>query len=75
MKNRLAVVADEVDSFPRDAEILAGSEGGFGVNMAEAGVELAEFAGSEWIFFGYAKDFFSDCWREGLIGVAEEFDF
>ena len=66
MEDGLAVVADEVDRFGGDAEFFAGGECGFGVEVAEAGVELAEFSGGERILFGYAQDFFADGGREVL---------
>jgi len=75
MKNGLPVVADDVDLFRRDAALFAGVECGFGVDVAQAGVELAEFTWSERILFGYAEDFFADGGWEILTGVAEELDF
>ena len=60
MEDCLAVVADQSDFARRDFQFFAGVECGFGVELAEAGVELAEFAGGEWILFGYAQDFFAD---------------
>lgn len=75
MEDCLAVVADQGDFVRRDFQSLAGVECGLGVELAEAGVELAEFAGTEGILFGYAQDFFADCWWEILFYVAEEIDF
>src|SRR2546421_697996 len=51
MKNGLAVVADEIDFARRDAEFFVGGKGGFGVDVAEAEVELAQFAGGDGILF------------------------
>ena len=75
VKNGLAMVANEVDFTRQDFEFFAGGERGFGVNPAEARVELAEFAWSEGILFGDAKDFFADGRRKSLFCMAEKFDF
>src|SRR6267154_3223439 len=74
MKNCLAVVADEIDFARCDAEFFAGGKGGVGVDVAEAGVELAEFAGSDGRLFSDAEDFLADGGGEGDGGVVEEFD-
>jgi hypothetical protein len=70
----LAVIADEIDFPRRDAEFLAGGEGGVGVNVAEAGVELAEFAGCDGVLFGDTKNFFADSGGERDRSVIQEFD-
>lgn len=75
MKNGLAVIADEIDFAGRDAEFFAGGEGGFGVDVAEAEVELAEFTRGDGTLFRNAEDFFADGGREGDAGVVEEIDF
>jgi hypothetical protein len=75
MENGLSVVADEVDFLGGDLEFPASGQSGLGVDVPEAGVELAQFAGRQGILFGYAKDFVADFWREGLLRVIEEPDF
>src|SRR5215472_7591229 len=72
MEDGLAVVADQVDLFRGDAEFLAGSERGFGVDVAEAGMKLAEFSWRERVLFGQVQDFFADLPGEGLVRVAKE---
>ncbi len=70
----LAVIADEVDFVRREAEFFAGGEGSVGVDVAEAGVELAKFTGGDGILFGDAENFFSDGGGERDVCVIEEFD-
>ena len=74
VKNGLAVVANEIDFAGSDAKFFAGGEGGVGVNVAEAKVKLAEFAGGDGILFGDAEDFFADGGGEGDARVMEKFD-
>ena len=67
MEDGLAVGADESDFFRRDAEFFAGLQGGFGVGVAEAEIELAQVAGGDWVLFGDAEDFFLEL---GWVGDA-----
>ncbi len=74
VEDRLAMIADQVDFARRDAEFFAGGESGVGVDVAEAGVELAKFTGGDGILFGDAENFFSDGGGERDVCVIEEFD-
>ena len=60
MEDRLAVAADEVNLPWRDVKFLAGGEGGFGEELAEAEVELADFGGRDGNAFGDLEDFGAD---------------
>src|SRR5215813_10898283 len=75
MENGLSVVADEVDFLGGDLKLLASGQSGLGVDLPEAGVQLAQFSGRQGMLFGYAKDFLADFWREGLLRVIDEPDF
>ena len=75
MEDGLAVIADEVDPFGRDAEFFAGCQSGLGVDVTQARVKLTELSGREGILFGYAEDFFADLRWEGLVSVVEKADF
>lgn len=74
MKDRLAVIADEIDFARRDVEFLARGEGGIGVNVTEPRVELAQFARGDGVLFGDAQDFFPNSGRERDRGVIEKSD-
>jgi hypothetical protein len=73
MKNRLTVIAEDRDFCRRDAEALAGCPSGFGVDLAEAKIELAQVARGNGCLFRDAKDFFANLWRKIDARVIEEF--
>ena len=74
VKDRLAVIADKVNSTRRDAKLLACGEGGLGVDVAETRVKLAEFAGDYGSLCGDAEDLFADGCLERDCGVVKKFD-
>ena len=73
MKDGLAVVAEDIDFLWRDAETFAGGQGGFGIDLAEAEIELAQIAGRNGRLFGDAEDFFTDLRWEIDARVMQEF--
>ena len=72
MENSLTVIPEQRDFFRGDAEPFAGGERGFGVDFAEAEIELAEVGRVNGSLFGDAKDFFADFRREVDARVIEE---
>ena len=57
MEDGLAVRSDQADAAQRDAEFLAGAQGGFGEELAQPEIQLADVGGGDARAFGYAQDF------------------
>ena len=56
MEDGLAVRADQADAAQRDAEFSAGAQGGFGEELTQTEIQLADVAGGDARALGHAQD-------------------
>src|SRR5579864_5287185 len=73
MKNRLPVIANEVDASRGNTEPFAGGKGSVGVDLPKTEIQLAEFASREGLLLGHAEDFLAQRERKVERSVAEQF--